>query len=72
MAKIASEIEGKQRGNIDIPYTSSNKLAVYLAKAAVKAALRLNTKAIVADSLSGKSILALAAYRRANVIYAQF
>jgi pyruvate kinase len=71
MAKIANEIEGKQRGYIDIPYSDSNKLAAYLAKAAVKAAVRLNTKAIVADSLTGKSILALAAYRGANVIYAQ-
>lgn len=71
MAKIASEIESKQRGTIDIPYSDSNKLAAYLAKAAVKAALRLNTRAIVADSLTGKSILALAAYRGTNVIYAQ-
>jgi len=71
MAKVANEIEGKQRGNIDIPYSNGNKLAAYLAKAAVKAALRLQTKAIVADSLTGKSILALAAYRGANVIYAQ-
>jgi pyruvate kinase len=71
MAKIANEIEGKQRGYIDISYSNSNKLAAYLAKAAVKAAMRLNTKAIVADSLTGKSILALAAYRGANVIYAQ-
>jgi len=71
MAKIANEIEGKQRGYIDISYSNSNKLAAYLAKAAVKAAMRLNTRAIVADSLTGKSILALAAYRGANVIYAQ-
>ncbi len=41
------------------------------AKSAVKAALRLNTKAIVADSLTGISIRALSAYRGANVIYAQ-
>ncbi len=71
MAKIANEIESKQHGYIDISYSNSNQLAAYLAKAAVKAALRLNTKAIVADSLTGKSILALAAYRGANVIYAQ-
>lgn len=71
MAKIAEEVEGDKRGNIDIPYSSSNKLAAYLAKAAVKAAIRLETKAIVADSLTGKSIRALAAYRGSNVIYAQ-
>ncbi len=71
MAKIAMEVEGKTYDNIDIPYSNTNKLAAYLAKAAVKAALRLQTKAIVADSLTGKSILALAAYRGSNVIYAQ-
>lgn len=71
MAKIAKEIEAKHSGYIDVPYSSSHKLAAYLAKAAVKAAVRLDTKAIVADSLTGKSILALAAYRGANVIYAQ-
>jgi pyruvate kinase len=71
MVKIANEVESKNNSNIDIPYSSTNKLAAYLAKAAVKAALRLQTKAIVADSLTGKSILALAAYRGSNVIYAQ-
>lgn len=71
MAKIAREVEVNNPGNIDVPYSSSNKLAAYLAKAAVKAATRLETKAIVADSLTGKSILALAAYRGANIIYAQ-
>ena len=71
MAKIAEEVEADSTGNVDAPYTSSNKLAAYLAKAAVKAAIRLQTKAIVADSLTGKSILALAAYRGPNVIYAK-
>lgn len=71
MTKIAGEVEDNTLGYIDVPYTSSNKLAAYLAKAAVKAAVRLKTKAIVADSLTGKSILALAAYRGTNVIYAQ-
>lgn len=71
MAKIAIEVEADNTGNIDVPYSSENKINAYLAKAAVKAAIRLQTKAIVADSLTGKSILALAAYRGPNVIYAQ-
>ncbi len=71
MTKIAKEVEANNSGNIDVPYSNGNKLAAYLAKAAVKAAVRLKTKAIVADSLTGKSILALAAYRGPNVIYAQ-
>lgn len=71
MSKIALEVEESNRNYIDIPYTSQNRIAAYLAKAAVKAAIRLQTRAIVADSLTGKSILALSAYRGPNVIYAQ-
>jgi len=71
MAKIAMEVEADNPGNIDVPYSHNNKLAAYLAKAAVKAANRLETKAIVADSVSGQSIRALAAYRGENVIFAQ-
>ncbi|MCG8618904.1 MAG: pyruvate kinase [Desulfobacterales bacterium] len=71
MAKIAEEVEEKRSSFIDVPYDIENKVTAYLAKAAVKAALRLNTKGIVADSISGKSILALAAYRGDNPIFAQ-
>jgi pyruvate kinase len=71
MAEIASEVERKRSSFIDVPYTIEKKVTAYLAKAAVKAALRLNTEAIVADSLTGKTILSLAAYRGDNPIYAQ-
>lgn len=71
MAKIIEEVEGKSTAFIDIPYSDENRITAYLAKAAVKAAARLSTKAIVADSVTGKSILALSAYRGSNPIYAQ-
>ncbi len=71
MAKIAQEVEDKKSSFVDVPYTVEDKTTAYLAKAAVKAALRLNTKAIVADSYTGKSIRALAAYRGDNPIFAQ-
>ncbi|MDT8379846.1 MAG: pyruvate kinase [Desulfotignum sp.] len=71
MSKIAREVENGLSSFINTPYTSEKIVTAYLAKAAVKAALRLNTKAIVADSLSGYTILALAAYRGDNPIYAQ-
>jgi pyruvate kinase len=71
MAKIAVEVESKRQGFMDVSYTQENKVAAYLAKSAVKAALRLNTRAIVADSFTGNAIRALSAYRGANVIYAQ-
>lgn len=71
MTKIIREVEAKNNQYIDVPYSDQHKITAYLAKAAVKAALRLNTKAIVADSVTGKSILALAAYRGHNPIFAQ-
>ncbi len=71
MARIIGEVESKGGSYINIPYSHENRVTAYLAKAAVKAALRLGTKAIVADSLTGKSILALSAYRGDNTIYAQ-
>lgn len=70
MAKIAQEVENNKSSFINVPYTLEDKITAYLAKAAVKASLRLNTKAIVADSFSGKSIRALAAYRGDSPIFA--
>ena len=71
MAKVIEAVEDTDEGYIEIPYRQEHRITAYLAKAAVKAALRLGTKAIVADSVSGKSILALSAYRGLNPIYAQ-
>ena len=71
MSKIIEEVESKNVAYIDVPYSHQNRVTAYLAKAAVKAALRLGTKAIVADSVTGMSILALAAYRGNNPIFAQ-
>ena len=71
MTKIIEEVESKNVTYIDVPYSHQNRVTAYLAKAAVKAALRLGTKAIVADSVTGMSILALAAYRGNNPIFAQ-
>ena len=71
MAKIAREVEETTSSFNDLPYSSEHKTTAYLAKAAVKAALRLGTVAIVADSMSGKTILELAAFRGDNPIHAQ-
>jgi len=71
MAKIAEAVESDRSTFIDVPYTIKNKVTAYLAKAAVKASMRLNTRAIVADSMSGNTIRSIAAYRGDNVIYAQ-
>ncbi len=71
MAKIAKEVESSQVGFSDTPYESENTVTSYLAKAAVKSGLRLNSKALIADSISGKTILSLVAYRGENPIFGQ-
>lgn len=70
MSKIINQVESNNNSCLDATYGDQDQLTTYLAKAAVKATLRLNTKAIVADSATGKSIRALAAYRGRNPIYA--
>lgn len=71
MAKIAAEVESGRQNFLDVPYVHHNKVVAYLAKAAVKASMRLNTRAIIADSMSGDTIRAIAAYRGDNPVYAQ-
>ena len=70
MAKIAIEVESSLSTFIDTTYETNNDVSSYLAKAAVKASLRLNTKGLIADTISGKTIRSLAAYRGENRIYA--
>lgn len=70
MTKIAREVESSLSTFVDTSYEGENDVTGYLAKAAVKSALRLNTKALLADTISGKTIRSLAAYRGENRIYA--
>ncbi len=72
MAKIAREVEKTKDPFNDIQTVIiNNKVAAYLCKAAVKGAIRLDVKAIIADSTSGKTLRSLAAYRGAKPIFAQ-
>jgi pyruvate kinase len=71
MTRVALEIESGHDTFNDIPYESDYSVTSYLAKAAVKASMRLHTQALIADTISGKTILSLAAYRGKNPIYAQ-
>lgn len=71
MARIADEVEAGRQSFLDVPYVHRNKVVAYLAKAAVKASMRLNTRAIIADSMTGDTIRAIAAYRGENPVYAQ-
>jgi len=71
MTKIALEIEQGHGSFIDVPYESGHKVTSYLAKSAIKASMRLDAGAIVADSISGNTIRSMAAYRGEKPIFAQ-
>lgn len=72
MAKITMEIENTKQPFNDIPTVIiNNPISGYLCKSAVKGAIRLDAKAIIADSTSGRTLRSLAAYRGAKPIFAQ-
>jgi pyruvate kinase len=71
MSKIANEVETSRSTFTDTVYETQNTVTSYLSKAAVKASMRLNSKALIADTISGRTILSLAAYRGESPIYAQ-
>jgi len=55
----------------DIPIVViNNEVSAFLIKSAVTAAVHLDAKAIVADSMSGRTIRAMSAYRGNKIIYA--
>ena len=66
MTKIAAQAEHdkSQENNIKIPLVpGSNDVTAFLAKQAVKATNKLNIKAIITDSFSGRTARNLAAFR---------
>jgi pyruvate kinase len=71
MAKIASEVE-KSRGDIhDVNIkVLSTEISAFLVKSAVEASIKLNAKAIIADTNSGRNIRNMAGYRGKKIIYA--
>jgi pyruvate kinase len=73
MSKVAMEVEKNKEDFLDIPYVedADGNISGYLAKVAVKTALRLNTKGIIADTEFGRTIRDMAAYRGINLILAQ-
>jgi pyruvate kinase len=72
MSRIASEIEGEKDKYIEMPSGSlSGEVSAYLAKVAVKTSIRINAKAILADTVNGTAIRNMAAFRGINPIIAQ-
>ena len=72
MSQIAIEVESIKPPIKETPMlVINNEISAFFAINAVNASLELDTKAIVADTLEGRSIRALAAYRGKNLIIAQ-
>jgi pyruvate kinase len=71
MSSIASEVEASKdiRNDIHVPNLSKSKTA-YLADTAVKVSKDLNVKAVITDSISGRTARYLAAFRGHTPIYA--
>jgi len=71
MAKIAKEVEASKDSRYDIPVLSDkNDITSYLADTAVRASKNLDIKAVLTDSLTGKTARYLAAFRGACPVYA--
>lgn len=72
MASVAKEVEKTKDLINDIPVVViNNEISAFLIKTAVRAAVDLSAKAILADSMSGRTIRSLAAYRGKKIIWAK-
>jgi len=71
MAKIAKEVEAAKDSRNDIPVVQeSADVTAYLADTAVKASKTLDIKAVLTDSLTGKTARYLAAFRGICPVFA--
>jgi pyruvate kinase len=72
MTKVALEVENNKEKFLDLPSTDkTGEISAYLAKAAVKTAVRIGAQGIIADTTGGRTIRDMAAYRGYNLILAQ-
>ncbi len=71
MANIATEVESCTKEFRELPMKIlSSEISAYLAESAVQASVRLNTKAIVADSTTGRTIRNITGYRGRRLVFA--
>ena len=72
MTKIAFEVEKSRNPRKSFSVISiDNEIAAFLANSAVKAASQLSAKAILCDTMTGRTARYLAAYRGKNPVYAK-
>ncbi|MCF8307567.1 MAG: pyruvate kinase [Bacteroidales bacterium] len=71
MAEVASEVEQSKEPFYETPtVVLSSDISAYLSKSAVKAVARLNAKALIVDSYSGRTIRNIAAFRSTKPVFA--
>jgi pyruvate kinase len=71
MAKVAKEVEKSRNDIHDIPsVVLSTAISAFLSRSAVDASLRLDAKAIIADTTTGRTIRNMAGFRGRKPIYA--
>lgn len=71
MAKVAAEVEKSNDKFLNIrPAVLHSDVSAFLTKASVEASINLNVTAIVADTISGRTIRNLSGYRGEKPVYA--
>ncbi len=72
MAKVAEEVEKSRSDFHEIPLmVLNNEISALLIRKAVEISLEVDCRAIIADSLTGRTIRGLSAYRGRKIIYGQ-
>ncbi|MBS0010547.1 MAG: pyruvate kinase [Bacteroidales bacterium] len=72
MTRVAGEVEKNKEKFLDLPAGSlTGEVSAYLAKVAVRTASRVGAKCIIADTVRGRTIRNMSAYRGINYIMAQ-
>ncbi|MFO7852770.1 MAG: pyruvate kinase [Bacteroidota bacterium] len=72
MTRVAKEVEKNKEKFLELPAGSlTGEVSAYLAKVAVKTASRVGAKYIISDTVRGRTIRNMAAYRGYNPIIAQ-
>lgn len=72
MTKVAFEVEDSKEKFLEIPASNINgEISAYLAKVAVKTSVRVGAKVIIADTITGRTIRDMAAYRGYKLIMAR-
>jgi pyruvate kinase len=72
MTKVAREVEKNKEKYLELASADfAGEISSYLAKVAVKTAIRIGARGIIADTTGGRSIRDMAAYRGINLVLAQ-